>query len=136
MSGVKKFDRKTVAAELCEWLSNGKTMASFCAQDGMPCVASIHAWMDEDENIARSIARARETGHDVIADDCLRIADEMPPCDERGKSDAGFVAWQKNRVWTRTQLLAKWNPKRYGDKVGVEHSGSMGLTINIDLSGD
>ena len=27
----------------------------------------------------------------------------------------------------RLKLLAKWNPKKYGDKVGIEHSGSVAL---------
>lgn len=122
-----------MVAQLCEWLSQGKTLSTFCKLDGKPGVNTVYDWMAEDEAIAGCIARARETGHDVIADDCIRIADEMPPSDENGKTDSGFVAWQKNRIWTRTQLLAKWNPRRYGDKVGVDLSGSVGLSININL---
>lgn len=128
------FDRHAVVAELCEWLSQGKTMAAFCRLEGKPGVSTVHEWIGEDEGIAGSIARARNTGHDVIADDCMRIADEMPPTDDNGKTDAGFVAWQKNRIWTRTQLLAKWSPRKYGDKIGVELGGSAGLSININLS--
>lgn len=134
MSGKPKYDRTKMVAEICEWLSQGKTLAAFCRQEGKVGVTTVYDWMAEDEAIAENIARARDTGHDVMADDCVRIADEMPPTDENGRTDSGFVAWQKNRIWTRTQLLAKWNPKKYGDKVDVKHSGSVGLTINIDLS--
>ena len=33
------------------------------------------------------------------------------------------------RVDTRLKLLAKWCPKRYGDKLDVEDSGN--LTVNV-----
>lgn len=127
------YDREAVLSELEEWLSQGKTMRAYCAQEGKPDNAQVYRWMGEDEDFAQRIARARDVGHDAIADDCLRIADEMPPSDENGRTDSGFVAWQKNRVWTRTQLLAKWSPKKYGDKVDVTHGGQVGLSINIDL---
>lgn len=115
------------------WISEGKTLRDFCRQPQMPSHRTIYDWLEDDEEFALRFARAREAGHDVIADECFQIADEMPPTDENGRTDSGFVAWQKNRIWTRTQLLAKWNPKKYGEKVGVEHSGNVGLSINIDL---
>lgn len=130
------YDRSVLVPEICAWLSQGKTMAAFCRQEGKPDVVTVHRWVTEDEEIAKSIAHARDLGHDVMADDCVRIADEFPPTDENGRTDSGFVAWQKNRIWTRTQLLAKWNPKKYGDKVDVKHSGTVGLSINIDLNQD
>lgn len=90
--------------------------------------------MAQDEDFAQRIARAREVGHDIISEDCLNIADEPPPSDATGKTDSGYVAWQKNRIWTRTQLLAKWNPKKYGDRSAVEHSGSMSLVVATGVS--
>jgi len=40
---------------------------------------------------------------------------------------------QKNRVEARLKLLAKWNPKKYGDKVGVEAGGNISLTISTGV---
>ena len=92
--------------------------------------------MAKDQEFAGNVARARDTGHDVIAEECMQIADELPPMDANGRTDAGFVAWQKNRIWTRTQLLAKWNPKKYGDKVNMEHSGAMSLVVATGIPDD
>jgi hypothetical protein len=41
------------------------------------------------------------------------------------------VANRKLRIYTRLQLLAKWNPKRYGDRVEVEHQGEQRHTITF-----
>jgi hypothetical protein len=117
--------------DLCAWLESGRTLSDWSRREGNPTARLVYEWMDADREIFSRIARARETGHDTIADDCLKIADEPPPSDENGKTDSGFVQWQKNRIWTRTQLLAKWNPKKYGDRVDLKHSGSVGLQINI-----
>lgn len=116
------------AESIIEWISEGNTLREWCRQNKIH-YSTVYLWMEKDQNFANRIARARETGHDVIAEQCFAIADEMPPMDANGKTDPGFVSWQKNRIWTRTQLLAKWNPKKYGDKVGVEHSGGLNLTV-------
>jgi hypothetical protein len=39
------------------------------------------------------------------------------------------VSWQKNRVWARLQLLAKWDPKRYGDKLELSGDQQNPLAI-------
>ena len=85
--------------------------------------------MDAHEEFSASYARARDLGHDIIAEECMVIADEQPPQTANGSTDAGYVAWQKNRIWTRTQLLGKWNPKKYGDSRHVELTGKDGGPI-------
>lgn len=121
------------ADAIVAWISAGKTLRDWCVTHDVG-YRTVYDWMEKDEEFAARIARARETGHDVIAEECLQIADEQPPSNMQGSTDSGYVAWQKNRIWTRTQLLAKWNPKKYGDKVDVTSAGEkVGLSISIDL---
>ena len=124
-----KYDRDQILKQAMLWVSAGKTLRDFCRQDGMPTFATVYNWLKADEKASGDFQLARDVGHDVIAEECMQIADEMPPCDDKGKMDAGFVSWQKNRIWTRTQLLSKWNPKKYGDKVNLNHEG--GVTLNV-----
>lgn len=133
--GSVEYRMADFADEICAWLESGRTMSSYCAKEGNPSVVTVHRWMD-DETFAKRIAAARDKGHDVIADDCVAITDCEPERGPDGKIDPGYVAWQKNRVWTRTQLLAKWNPKKYGDRVDHKHSGNIGLQINIATDDD
>ena len=124
-----------LADEICERLSAGEPLAVICREEHMPARATVYLWSDADLSFAGRIARAREDGHDAIADGCFAIVDEVPPATATGGTDSGYVSWQKNRVWTRLQLLAKWNPKKYGDKVDLTSAGDkLPAAQAIDLS--
>lgn len=100
---------------ICHWISEGKTLSAYCRQPNTPAFRTVYGWINKDEDFEARFARARKIGHDAIAQECFEIADERPPTDQSGRTDAGYVAWQKNRIHTRTQLLAKWDRRRYGD---------------------
>ena len=127
--GRKSTYTPEMAREICEWLSDGKTLADFCRQNGKPAYRTVRDWLDAHEDFAASYARARDLGHDIIAEGILEIVDERPPPTAHGATDAGYVSWQKSRAWTRMQLLAKWNPKKYGDSRHVELTGKDGGPI-------
>ena len=78
----------------------------------MPSVSTVNNWRNADEAFSGRIVRAREDGFDAIALECLEIGDSVQP-------DAAEVSKAKLRVETRLKLLAKWDPKRYGDKVAL-----------------
>ena len=111
-----------LADDLVAWLTLGKPLREWCRQDGNPDWRTVYYWMDKDPDFVARIARAREDGHDVIADECKELADTKP-------ADQVEVAWRRLQVETRLKLLAKWNPKKYGDKVGVDHAGGVNLTV-------
>ena len=112
-----------ICAEIIERMSVGETLSSICREERMPTVRSVNKWMAEDAEFESGIARARALGYDCIADDCLRIAD-----DSRADED---VQRSKLRVWTRLQLLAKWDPKRYGER--LQHTGEGGGPIQVNF---
>ena len=116
------------ANQILDDLSNGVPLAQAVKKIGVG-LSTWYDWTYENKELAGRFARAREAGHDVIATDALAIADEAPPCNPNGGTDSGYVAWQKNRIWTRLQLLAKWDPKRYGDKVTVGGDANNPLKI-------
>lgn len=110
--------------EVCQRLSVGEPLAMICRSEGMPDPATVWRWAEKDEKIAQAIAYARELGEDYIAADCLNIADDnskdiryLP--DGREMTDADVVQRAKLRIDTRLKLLAKWNPKKWGDKVDL-----------------
>ena len=117
-------ERKEILGALEAWLSEGKTLREFTRQEGMPSWQSIYAWMDEDKGFADRIARARLLGEEAIAQECLAIAD-TPKVGIETKTDAdGYVetkecdmlGHRKLQIETRLKLLAKWNPKKWGEK--------------------
>lgn len=115
------------AAEILERLSNGEPLAQICRDDGMPAVSTITLWKQTHEGFAEKFARARDDGFDVIAADCLHIADTPLEGVREETTDDGktkrvredMLGHRKLQVETRLKLLAKWDPRRYGDKLAV-----------------
>ncbi len=79
--------------------------------------------MKENEEFSQDIARARALGYDAIAADCLLISDDASGDFRLGEKsvlvDTDHIQRAKLRIETRLKLLAKWDPKRYGEKVAV-----------------
>ena len=130
---------ESIAEEIIEWISHGKTLREFCRQEGKPAWRTVYAWMEKDQDFYARIAHARELGHDAIAEECLEIIDTPPEmATSSGKDsysehrDSAHVGWLKNRAEMRLKLLAKWNPKKYGDKTMTEVTGADGGAIQID----
>lgn len=99
--------REEIIAKVIDGLSQGMPLTLICDEDGMPCDRSIRDWADEDPELSSAIARAREAGFDRIAREGLAIVDDKTedPASRRVRADY------------RLKLLAKWDPKRYGDKI-------------------
>lgn len=125
-----------VATRICEELATGKPLTRICAPDDMPATRTISDWCALRPEFAARFADARARGFDAIADDCLAIADDtthdtvMVGADEseREAANTEWISRSKLRVETRLKLLAKWDPKRYGERTAIEHSGEIGIS--------
>ena len=122
-----------LAAEICERLSNGEPLRQICRDNHMPAWQKIYEWMARDANLSGAIAKAREVGQDAIAEDIYRLM-EAPPerieSEHGSRIDSGYVQWIKAQADIKLKLLAKWNPKRYGDRLAL--AGDKENPIHID----
>jgi len=109
---LKSPVRQDIADEVVQWISEGKTLRDYCRQPGKPNRRTIDTWRTMDREFAQRMWRARDDGYDVIAEEALSIADQ--PSDHEDD-----VQHRKLQIWARLQLLAKWDPRRYGDKVQI-----------------
>jgi len=131
--------------EICARLSVGEPLAVICRDPHMPSDRAVRYWVERMPAVASAIACAREAGHDSIAADCLSIADDArndwmerqaADGDEKAAQfNAEHVQRSKLRIETRLKLLAKWDPKRWGERQHVEHSGKMSLESLVTGSG-
>lgn len=120
-------------------LSEGTPLTVICRRDGMPCDNTVRDWADSDPQLAADIARARDAGFDQIALDALAIADAAENdtktgADGRRVADAEWISRSKLRVETRLKLLAKWDPKRYGDRTLIGSDPDNPLPSGFDVS--
>ena len=117
--------------EIMRRISEGETLRSICRDDHMPSWTRIYDWMDTDPDLSARFARAREKGEEAILQQCMDISDD----DKRDwnlvhdndgnvigvKVDGEHVQRSKLKIWTRMELLKRWNPKKWGDKVDLNH---------------
>lgn len=120
-------------AEILARLSEGEPLRAILRSDParFPSKSVFYAWMAGDDDLKARFLKAREEGADALAEECLEIADDarndwMERQGEGPQLNGEHVQRSKLRIYTRLQLLAKWFPQRYGDKVAMEHTGPGG----------
>lgn len=128
-----------VLDEIVRRIGEGETLRAISREEHMPAWQTVYEWLAADTEFSRRIACARETGFDAIAEEALDIADDgTNDWIERESVRTGIpyvalneeaVQRSKLRIDTRLKLLAKWSPKKYGEKQTLEHTGPDGKEL-------
>lgn len=135
-------DAKVAAQNaICALIAEGIPLREVCRQEGMPAWQTVYDWIKADKAFADDMEAARQLGYDAIAEDALGIADDgsndwMLRNDKDGGEswalNGEHVQRSKLRIETRLKLLAKWHPKKYGEKVTAEHTGPGGGAMQFE----
>jgi hypothetical protein len=110
--------------EILSLLAEGQSLSAVCRIDGMPAWSTVHRWMDEDEDFAGQITRAREIGYHFRADKAV--------ADAKKAEDAakGRLAFDAERWY-----LGKLSNAFSEDKARKhEHSGPGGKPIETTFT--
>lgn len=92
--------------------------------DLLPDPVTIYKWLSENEAFSKQYARAREDGAALMAEELLEIVDDESNDLIEVTTDKGKTYMQVNnakvqrdrlRADTRKWLLAKLQPKKYGE---------------------
>jgi hypothetical protein len=125
-----------LAQTICQRIAQGESLRAICASDDMPAMSTVFVWLSEDKTFAEQYARAREEQADGYADEIVAIADEPPQLvtkddgeDVEVSLDSAAIQRQRLRIDARKWVASKLKPKKYGDKVDVEHGGTV--TVNV-----
>lgn len=134
-SGVLKPE---LQEEIINRLSDGEPLRKICRDDHMPNWATVYRLMDADSDFKQRIAHAREIGEEAISQDILAIADTPVEGIETEESENGIktkrsdmLGHRKLQIETRLKLLAKWNPKKWGDRMQHANDPENPLIANI-----
>lgn len=122
-----------IDAEIVERLSNGEPLAIICRDAHMPHDGTVRDWANGDPPLSHAIACAREVGEQVIAWRSRMTLRGKGP--EDGGESTGDVQRDKAIADHDLKLLAKWNPKAWGDKslIGSDPDNPLpaGFTVNL-----
>ena len=135
-----------IAQKMCEMLAEGVPLREICRQEGFPEWRTVYDWMYRDDalgeagtGLSAAIAHAREVGQDAIAEQIWMDMNKEPErilSEGGGRIDSGYVQWQKAKAEIGLKLLAKWNPKRYGDRVQLAGDAENPLKVEAEIHAD
>jgi hypothetical protein len=80
-------------------------------------------WLNQDEELVERYARAKEAQSELMVNEMISISDD-PDLDANSK---------RVMVDTRKWIASKLKPKKYGDKVQQEITGSDNGPVKIEL---
>ena len=106
---------------ICSRLAVGESLNRICKDADMPAMSTVFGWLSKYPEFLEKYTRAREAQAETHADRIIEIAD-----------DADIDAHHKRiMVDARKWVASKLKPKRYGDKLDLDHSGNVGLTVTV-----
>jgi len=114
-----------LAADICERLIEGESLRSVCRDPVMPAISTVMLWITKHSAFSEQYEKATEERAAGMFEDMFDIADDVEP-------DAASVAKARLRVDTRKWALSKMLPKKYGDKITQEHTGTDGGPIQTE----
>lgn len=122
MAGILQAEQRK---KILEGLADGKSLRTICKASGMPAISTVMEWCLKDKDWSEHYAHARATGDDAMAEDIQAIADNS----ELDHND------RKVRIDARKWLLAKRQPKKYGDAMLHKHADADGEKVKLDEVG-
>lgn len=128
-----------MAEKLCDLIAAGQSLRKICLADDMPDQTTVYRWLRQQESFRQHYAHAREIQAETIFDECLDIADDggndwMADKESEGgvKYNGDHVQRSRLRIDARKWMAGKLAPKKYGEKVQLEHSGEMAVKRKPD----
>ena len=142
MPGGRPTDyTEELADEICSLLAEGLSMRTVCNPDDMPNKSTVFRWIRTIPEFNDQYARAKEESADAMLEETMDIADEgtndwmeaNDPENPGYKLNGEHIQRSRLRVDTRKWMMSKMKPKKYGDKITTEHTGTVGIA---DMSED
>lgn len=129
---AKKDYDKIFDEVINEIAEGGKSLRDALKQKMSP--SKFYDLLEEDKEKEKRYARACEERTELIADEIMEIADNrgndiVTLKDGREVVDNAVVQRDRLRIDARKWLLAHLNPKKWGDRIDVEHSGNVVLNF-------
>ena len=120
---------------ICALIAEGKSIRQICSLDSMPVCSTVFSWLRAHKEFSEQYARAREEQAEAHASEIIDIADAPPitydaPAPDGStdkKIDPAGEQWRKSRIDARKWIASKLLPKKYGDKLELDHSGEISI---------
>lgn len=118
--GVPTKFNTEIADEICFQIIDGKSLRKICEMDGMPDLRNLMRWVERHEDFRQQYVHARATQAEIKFDDLKDLARTATPEDVQCvKLQIDVAKWE----------LSKTLPKKYGDKIDIDVTGDLKVTV-------
>lgn len=121
--------RTEVADFICNRIAHGESLRKICADPDMPVCSTVFKWLIEHKEFTEQYTRAREAQCDAFVEEIIEISDDTANdtlvTEYGAKPNAEWINRSRLRVDTRKWLMSKLAPKKYGDKLDLNHAGEV-----------
>lgn len=135
----KPEEIETLFNSICTFIAEGNSLRKALRREGMPHSTTFYKWLDSSKEKAAQYTRACEERQHVLFEECLEISNTPvegieTTIDKDGNEivkKGDMLQHRRLQIDTRKWMLGKMNPKKYGDKLSLDHEGNVGLSLNI-----
>lgn len=118
--------------KVCNLISDGKSTRKAIKSVGLSS-STFYSWLDDDVDKSKQYARACEERAEALADEILDIANHTEE-DHTPFTGGNVVQRDKARMDALKWILSKQYPKKYGDKIDIDHTTQGEKIASVDLS--
>lgn len=109
--------------KICAEMADGKSLRAACKGAGRPDRKTFLRWVEKHEAVEKAYVQAIADREERYFEEIIEIAD--------GKADPSKTRVQ---VDARKWVLARMNPKKYGDRMTNELTGAGGGPIESNMT--
>jgi hypothetical protein len=118
MSGGRPTDYTPELAEtICERVALTRTVVEALSLAGMPDPSTVYRWIIRYPEFRKNYEAALSFRAEADNEELRRVAYDLETPSDHKRAIIDVLKWQQARA----------NPKRYGDKQTLEHSGTVGV---------
>lgn len=125
-----------IADKICEEIAtSSKSLRTICKGKDMPAVRTVLSWLSEGDKtdakeefrrFLHQYTRAREQQADFLAEEMLEISEHTEE-DHTAFTGINVIQRDKLRIETRKWIASKLKPKKYGDRLDLNHAGDISI---------
>mgnify|MGYP000865898009 CR=1 FL=1 len=127
-----------IAIKICEKIAEGMSLRSVCRLEGMPHLSTVFAWIRDHKEFSDQYAKATTIRTDAQHEDLMELGDEAISLAQSVdfKASNAVVSAVKLKADNLKWSMARMQPKKYGEKMDVAHSGEINVFFDPSLKQD
>ena len=131
-----------MADAICEQLASGRSLVQVCNDPDYPDPATVYRWLEKFEPFREKYARAREQQAELYAAEIIALSDTpvearkvvIKPDGSEEITIGDAVDRTRLQIDARKWYASKLAPKKYGDKLQTEITGTLDIASVVDAA--